>query len=81
MPTIFGTLRRRSPFASLGDGWAPFASLPRAACYGLFDRLMLWQERASERHALAHLDEHALKDIGLTHAEAVREADKPFWRA
>jgi uncharacterized protein YjiS (DUF1127 family) len=43
--------------------------------------LLTWQERASERHALASLDAHMLSDIGLSRADAWREAAKPFWRA
>lgn len=32
-----------------------------------------------ERRALARLDSHALKDIGLTRDEALHEARRPFW--
>ncbi|MGF1609690.1 MAG: DUF1127 domain-containing protein [Kiloniellales bacterium] len=70
-----------SPSAGLDEGWSLFAGLPRAASRGLFDLLLLWQERAAQRYALSMLDAHALKDIGLTRAEAEREAGKPFWRA
>lgn len=42
--------------------------------------LRLWTLRASERRALARLDDHALADIGMSRAEARREAAKPFWR-
>ena len=47
----------------------------------ILERLLLWQERAVQRHALASLDDHLLKDMGITRAEALYEADKPFWRA
>jgi uncharacterized protein YjiS (DUF1127 family) len=67
--------------AGLGDGWSLFAALPAAVSRDLFDLLMLWQERAVQRHALARLDEALLKDIGLSRAEAERETGKPFWRA
>ncbi|HWK46073.1 MAG TPA: DUF1127 domain-containing protein [Stellaceae bacterium] len=37
-------------------------------------------ERAAQRHHLANLDEHSLRDLGLTRSDVVREVDKPFWR-
>ncbi|NBB71392.1 MAG: DUF1127 domain-containing protein [Alphaproteobacteria bacterium] len=40
-----------------------------------------WYRRAHERRALAELDEHLLRDCGLSRAEASHEAAKPFWRA
>lgn len=46
----------------------------------LFDRLLAWQDRARERAALASLDERTLKDIGLTRADAEREAARTSWR-
>lgn len=42
-----------------------------------------WQRfwlRLSTRKALLELDEHALKDIGLSRAQALEEGLKPFWR-
>lgn len=41
--------------------------------------LLRWQELAHERHALMELDDGLLKDIGLSRADAVREARRPFW--
>ncbi|SMR70786.1 Uncharacterized conserved protein YjiS, DUF1127 family [Aliiroseovarius halocynthiae] len=32
-----------------------------------------------ERVALSQLDDHRLKDLGLTRAEADREAGRPIW--
>ena len=46
----------------------------------VFGRLIVWQERANQRHALATLDDRQLKDIGLSRADVVREISKPFWR-
>ena len=43
-------------------------------------RLAVWIERARQRDALAGLDGHMLRDIGITRAEAARECGKPFWR-
>jgi len=47
----------------------------------LLTRLVEWQERAEQRHHLAGMDERMRKDIGISHADALREADKPFWKA
>ena len=46
----------------------------------ILDRLLLWQERASQRQALSSLGDRMLRDIGVSRAEAEREAGKPFWR-
>ena len=43
-------------------------------------RLMRWHETARERRALLALSDHMLKDIGITRAEAEREAGRPFWQ-
>ena len=42
-------------------------------------RLLDWQELARQRRALAALDDHMLKDIGLSRADARQEAERPFW--
>ncbi len=46
-----------------------------------FETLLLWQCRANQRHALAHLDDRMLRDLGLSRSEVARELRKPFWRA
>jgi uncharacterized protein YjiS (DUF1127 family) len=38
-----------------------------------------WRRQRSRRR-IAQLDAHALKDIGVSYAEAEAEANKPFWR-
>ena len=43
------------------------------------DALYEWQRRASERHHLRQLNDHMLKDIGLSRADVEGEAGKPFW--
>ncbi len=42
--------------------------------------LLQWQERASQRHHIAGLNDRALKDVGLTRADVESEAAKPFWQ-
>jgi uncharacterized protein YjiS (DUF1127 family) len=41
----------------------------------------LWKERSRARQELLTLDEHILRDVGLTPYEVRMEAYKPFWRA
>jgi uncharacterized protein YjiS (DUF1127 family) len=41
----------------------------------------VWYDRAAQRHALQELSDHQLKDIGLSRADAAREAMKRFWQA
>lgn len=40
-----------------------------------------WRRRRCERERLAELDDHLLRDIGLTRTQARSEFAKPFWRA
>ena len=42
--------------------------------------LATWIERTRQRSALAALDDHQLRDIGITRLDAARECEKPFWR-
>ena len=41
--------------------------------------IVIWQERAEQRHALRELDQRMLKDVGISASEAARESRKPFW--
>ena len=45
-----------------------------------FDVLLLWLQRRRERHQLAGLSDHVLKDIGVTRADVDGETRKAFWR-
>lgn len=51
----------------------------RAALSRALLTLLRWQEVARQRRALAAMDDHMLKDIGITRADACREAARPFW--
>ena len=42
--------------------------------------VLTWQDRATMRYRLAELSEQNLTDVGLTHAQALNEASKPFWQ-
>jgi uncharacterized protein YjiS (DUF1127 family) len=39
-----------------------------------------WLRRVESRRELAGLCDRALRDIGITRVDAMREAVKPFWR-
>lgn len=41
--------------------------------------LETWLERRRQRRTLLELNDHLLKDIGVTRLEAQREGHKPFW--
>lgn len=41
--------------------------------------IVVWQDRAEQRHALSELNERMLKDIGVSNVDAYKEARKPFW--
>ncbi len=43
--------------------------------FGLLQLLALWKQR----RLLAEMDDHSLRDIGLTRTEAMREAERPLW--
>lgn len=46
----------------------------------LWETLFTWRQRVSQRRRLASLEDHRLKDLGISRADAKREASKPFWR-
>lgn len=69
-----------------GAGMAlPRTAERRAAAHLAPARLWMALEAALRRRAsrrvLASLDAHMLKDIGISPADAAREANKPFWLA
>jgi uncharacterized protein YjiS (DUF1127 family) len=39
-----------------------------------------WRGRARQRRALMELSDHLLRDIGISRADALCEATRPFWR-
>lgn len=61
--------------------YGSYAKSRRSFVERLVDSFFTWQERANQRHALEGLNDHALKDIGLTRVDVAGEARKPFWRA
>jgi uncharacterized protein YjiS (DUF1127 family) len=39
-----------------------------------------WNQRSRQRQALADLDDHLLKDVGITRSAAIAEISRPLWR-
>lgn len=66
-------------------GYAVAAALPRygvnLAAYAklVWRRLERWQQLARQRRQLAALSDVALKDLGLSRADILRETERPFW--
>jgi len=81
MKTMYGAAGASS---ALGQGPKSQAGIGRVLTSVVtrgFELLLIWQEREFQRRTLEGLDDHALRDIGLSRADVAREADKPFWRA
>lgn len=45
------------------------------------DRMLSAHERWRQRQALLALDDHLLKDIGVSRADVEHVVEKPFWRS
>ena len=52
----------------------------RAALAGLKAQLATWSARQRDRRALLALDDAALKDLGISRAQAAFDHNRPFWR-
>jgi uncharacterized protein YjiS (DUF1127 family) len=77
-------LRNRLLEASLiGDGAIGRQPLRRdhwrVWTQALVSIVALWIERGRSRGVLATLDDHQLRDIGVSRADALHESEKPFW--
>jgi len=57
-----------------------FSSLGLAGQRSL-DAVFTWLERHRSRNELLRLDDHMLKDIGLSSADVENEAGKTFWQS
>lgn len=42
--------------------------------------ITVWSHRRKSRIHLSQLEEHRLRDLGLTRHDVSTETDKPFWR-
>lgn len=45
----------------------------------IWRQLRRWWQLSEQRRLLATLDDGALKDIGLSRADALQESERPFW--
>jgi uncharacterized protein YjiS (DUF1127 family) len=61
--------------------WTHTIPHPQRRRPGLFALLYTWYVRTRERQALAELDDHLLRDCGLTREQVRDELSKPFWTA
>jgi uncharacterized protein YjiS (DUF1127 family) len=51
----------------------------QSALVRVVDTVSCWREATIQRRALLALDDRLLRDIGMSRADAVREAKRPFW--
>jgi uncharacterized protein YjiS (DUF1127 family) len=62
----------------------PRLSQPGTSARPVLARAVYWAEAVfrtlDERRRLMQLDERALRDIGLSRADAAREWSRPFWQ-
>ncbi|MEE9587106.1 MAG: DUF1127 domain-containing protein [Hyphomicrobiaceae bacterium] len=70
--------QRQSGFDRHASGRAITSGLWRQIGRG-WALMELWASLRRQRRQLASLDEAALKDIGLSGADAFRAAQRPFW--
>ena len=56
-----------------------FQALARAARTALHIIFVYWPQRRRQRMILGELSDDHLKDIGVSPAQARREAARPFW--
>lgn len=78
---MFLEILRSHPAYALGQAAEQGGSrvLGALATLGAAVSQALARQRA--RRELTRLDEHMLRDIGLSRSQALFESDKPFWRA
>lgn len=76
--------RSSGPYATAANGVAHadtrVTGAGRRPVWALLDVIFAMLERRKQRRALMALDDHLLKDIGVSRGEAEREVIKPFWR-
>ncbi len=72
------------PYATVANGGAHAAARVTGVglrpLLALVDALLTVLERRKQRRALMGLDDHLLKDIGVSRSEVEQEVTKPFWR-
>jgi uncharacterized protein YjiS (DUF1127 family) len=66
----------RTPARAASPGARPI----RAALAGLKAQLATWSARQRQRAAVLALSDAALKDLGISRAQAAFDYNRPFWR-
>jgi uncharacterized protein YjiS (DUF1127 family) len=52
----------------------------RRAFQRIGSKLENWLDKRHQRRMLSQLDDHMLKDIGISRVDAIRESQKAFWK-
>jgi uncharacterized protein YjiS (DUF1127 family) len=65
--------------AQAAAGFRRAVGLLRAARRSAVGAALGWRERARQLRSLRELDDHLLRDIGLTREQVALETVKPFW--
>lgn len=71
----------RSPTARILSPLTAATRLPLTAVFAVKVAALItqWDHRHRSRNALRTLDDYMLEDVGLTRAQAHKEAQRPFW--
>ena len=80
-PLVQGSLRTLVRFPGRDARFQQDSSPTSAVSW--MDTVRIWSARSRERRALrelGELDDHFLKDIGVSRGQLLREAAKPFWQ-
>jgi len=64
---------------AIANVWPRQAVNLGALAKAVWHQLKRWHDLARQRRQLAALDNAALKDIGLSRADALQEVERPFW--
>ncbi len=75
VPALHSVRRQAAVLKRCGASAGALARWSLRAC----ERLQLWRERVRQRRALGGLNDHMLKDLGLSRSDAGRETGKRFW--
>ena len=78
------TISRRSIWSDtssvIGGMTAAIGACAIRCALVVVETLLIWQQRAKDRHLLATMDDRMIGDVGLSRADIDREISKPFWR-
>lgn len=73
--------RPLSALAHKASGSSLHLPSPLEALLRLYHLSTVWTRRSQERLHLKELDDHLLRDLGLSREDVEQEISKPFWRA